>query len=366
MMEFNVPRGPHRGSWVLSGILGKCDTPGTYAIRVLVPNGPDLQDVPASALRHPPVQVGQNVEVWALAGKRAGSWLRCNVTGEGTDPNTYDLHVSVPGGDILRNVPAHEVRHLAEEAPELTLIVKYEVGDLAEIFIDEGPSAGSWLRCNITGIASAPDRYHIHVLVPDGPHLQNIVGHVLRPLVQTPRAPPTASPGNRSYEVGETAEVNAIEGPYTGSWLRCVITGKGRGPNMYNIRLPMPPSGLDLADVPTTLLRPLPGGKVNGESDVHPLLKDLVTRSSDTDSAAEDFKVGEPLEVGTKGGQWVRCIVTAIGAMPGTYNIRVLALNSDGFMDVPDVPAARLRREARQPVNAFMGALDFLFSWTFR
>jgi len=174
-----------------------------------------------------------------------------------------------------------------------------------------------WVECNVQRNGSTPNTYTIFVSIAPATHQTWDGVHASR-LRKAGKVP--------TYEVGELAEVMSSKGPEAGHgppWMRCAISGKGREPNTYRIRVPARGGALDIEDVPTKVLRKVKQQPVA-------------------------FEVGEKIEIqigkGPSKGMWVEGNITGQGEQPGTYNVRMLTLKSPGYLDVSTVSAEGLRK----------------------
>lgn len=188
------------------------------------------------AYKAPPPEAftpGERAEILANGGPHDGAWIRCRILSNGTKPNTYSVDIE---GRRFHGVHATVLRK-AFLAP----------GDLAEVL--RTGAAGdwpSWLPCTVLGRGSAANSYEIRVAGQQ--ELSNVPSVALRKVAGRARV--------QSFSPGDLAEVLALSGPMSGSWLACTILGQGSGPDRYSIRvLSGPPEKQRFPNVHAVLLR---------------------------------------------------------------------------------------------------------------
>eukprot|EP00416_Gambierdiscus_australes_P028676 CAMPEP_0171090972 /NCGR_PEP_ID=MMETSP0766_2-20121228/32165_1 /TAXON_ID=439317 /ORGANISM="Gambierdiscus australes, Strain CAWD 149" /LENGTH=225 /DNA_ID=CAMNT_0011549019 /DNA_START=55 /DNA_END=732 /DNA_ORIENTATION=+ len=114
--------------------------------------------------QHSAFQVGDSAEINVARCLKGGAWASCKVTGTGSVPGTFDIHIPAnpEGHKDVRNIPAKALRHDAETAFE------GRVGEMAEVNVAKCLEGGSWSTCKITGLGSQAGTYNVEVADGDG------------------------------------------------------------------------------------------------------------------------------------------------------------------------------------------------------
>jgi len=139
-LELLIQKGQYAGNWVPCQVLGQGQAPYTYDVHI--PGAPegkqDFKDIPSDQLRRGQsalsaaaagglagrvFQVGEQLELQIQKGQYAGNWVPCQVTGQGSAPHTYNVHIpSAPQGkqDFV-DIPSAQLRRGEGQGPPAAL-----------------------------------------------------------------------------------------------------------------------------------------------------------------------------------------------------------------------------------------------------
>mmetsp|Transcript_68233 Transcript_68233/g.188829 ORF Transcript_68233/g.188829 Transcript_68233/m.188829 type:complete len:487 (-) Transcript_68233:108-1568(-) len=158
------------------------------------------------------------------------------------------------------------------------------------------------------------------------------------PMAAAPNAPRTAV---RTTTPPPPFEVRSKDG----RWSRCSIVANGTKPGTYNISVRSGKGWVELPGVPGTVIR-------NATDQV--LLTPLATprkaaanltapSASATTAMAAAAQVGDHMEIKTRSGTWVACVITGVGSMADTYNVHMPFAPAE-HQDLVDIPSSFLRK----------------------
>mmetsp|Transcript_87800 Transcript_87800/g.213007 ORF Transcript_87800/g.213007 Transcript_87800/m.213007 type:complete len:721 (+) Transcript_87800:1-2163(+) len=261
------------------------------------------------------MKVGDRVEVYDKR-KKEDNWIQATITGKGDSRKTWDVQIGDLG--VFRNVPQEKLRPSTVKEPkteQATTTTSTEplasqplqVGDIVR-YVGPGANASNastmW-NAMVVGEGQAPSTinlgldtgfvlYNIPIFYvernmrfastthrPDVMNTFSSLGNVL-PTIRLFRAifqkqqdewleankgdfkaqvkqeyrGKNLGDGSVTYEVGEKAEVQIMQGEFKGHWAPCIISGMGRFLNSYNIHVPEAQEGFrDIPNVGSLLLR---------------------------------------------------------------------------------------------------------------
>uniref|UniRef100_A0A7R9ZVG6 Uncharacterized protein n=1 Tax=Pyrodinium bahamense TaxID=73915 RepID=A0A7R9ZVG6_9DINO len=285
-----------------------------------------------------------------------GSWSPCTIMGKGKARDHYYIRVKMakpPGYLDVPEVGAAVLRKAYQAAPHLDNATLYEAGEVAMVQVAGRPQAGTWVKCVVLG-KGRPGTYDIRVVsnTPEGhTDLRSIPVKGLRKLEATEMKYP-------SYEAGKIMEVRVASGAYAGKWIRCAIISRGDIPDTYHIGI-WGLANSHIPNIPVQALREVPEQHPQPTSEGLAALRAHL--ASYQASSMPIFEANETAEVESPEG-WIRCTIAKRGSQPNTYTVRVLANNTDGYVEVPDIPAHKLRKAASVSTSQMvMWSLRVLF-----
>jgi len=286
-----------------------------------------------------------------------GTWAHGSIRSLGNWQQTFNIHIQDnAAGYDLDNVPERRLRHDLEASPqptagsggsqlplmhseeaaasdeELPLTGDVDLAEdlpdgvfrpnvIAEVKINAGLQAGSWVRCRIVDRGESTDAYDLYV--PSAPkgyqNMRNVPALAMRklaaksatlaPVEAAVATTPKIEEDSIDGEEGESVEVHVWKGPKAGQWLPGVIISTGTTPDSYNIRLPgVLKTHMDLRDVPGSKLR-----KANMKVEI------LEEEDYPTYLPGEAAMVVEPKEGGQE--ELHRCTIVDKGEFSNTYDM---------------------------------------------
>jgi len=247
-----------------------------------------------------------------------GSWAHGTMRGKGNWPGTFNIHVmDNAAGYNIDNVASQRIRKELDEQPA-------PVGQLAEALAAGQRPAEAPLAADAIGSSG---------LEPEpGVDLEELgeadLGEDLPDGI---------------FRVNMTAEVKINAGPRAGAWVKCRVVDQGDATETYNLFVPSAPYGYqDLINIPALAIRKLKKVRTNDPVQHNPSAIEVDGIDGEVDESIEVL-----VQKGRLAGQYVPGIITGIGAVPDSFNIRLPGPHGT-HRDVANMPGSRLRKAKRK------------------